>query len=198
MTLVDDPSVLEWLSSRTGSRVKTLREAQTGVAISRFLCQFAESPKSLALIQRGSTLEERKSNYQLIQKFFGVLKFDFHYDVDALADYNRAEFFSLVNDLSAFVEENEIHADTTDDTDGFGDDLEALISELESNLATKLEDLTESQAELKDLAIERDFYFSKLLRMEKVCKKYSPNDYEHVVKILSLTSPEFAPVDASQ
>jgi hypothetical protein len=194
---LDESSVIGWLNSRTGSRLRNIREAQSGAAICRFLCSVTDSPEMISRIQQGTTLEERTANYRLIKELFEILKFDFNYDIDALANQNRMAFLDLATDLISLEEDNETRGDTTDDTDGFGDELEALLGELESNLAGKLQDLGDLQTELKDLALERDFYFSKLLRMEKVCKKYTASDIQHVVTILRLSSQEFDPVNDS-
>jgi hypothetical protein len=197
MALIDEATVLEWLNSNAGSRVRSIREAQSGAALCRLVCNLTDSPEMISRIQRGTTLEERPANFRLIQELIEVLKLGFDYDVDALANGNRMEFLALVRDLMSLEEDNEPHGDNTDDTDGFGDELETLLSDLETNLAGKLQDLAEFQAELKDLALERDFYFSKLLRMEKICKKYAADDVRHVVAILTLSNAEFEPVNSS-
>ncbi|OHT08346.1 hypothetical protein TRFO_04984 [Tritrichomonas foetus] len=75
-------------------------------------------------------------------------------------------------------------------------DFDGLFAELDEDLNQKLQNIHQFQEELDYYEVERDFYLSKLMQIEKACKKYSEDDYDAVIRVLQLSSSDFAPVDA--
>ena len=187
--------IVDWLNSRTGSRLKSLKEAQTGKQVCYFLCETADSAETQSRVTDGATVEQRKVNYNLVKGLFDLLHLDFNYDIQKLAKMDKNEFIRLVTDLMSLEEDDETQ-ETGGETGNFdGDELETLLTELDANLAQKMKDVAEFQAQMTEYATERDFYLSKLLKIEKVCKKYSEADADAVIKILGVSSNDFLPVD---
>jgi hypothetical protein len=111
----------------------------------------------------------------------------FDYDIDRLAQSSKSEFMRLVTDLIAMEQEEQRNTEDSEDR------LDLLLAELEADLEEKMSAMTAFQEEMNEYATERDFYLSKLLKIEKLCKRFSPEDVEAVVSILKASSAEFLP-----
>lgn len=195
---MSDEEIVEWLNSRTGSRLKTLKEAQSGREVCYYLCEAADSAESQSQVTDGTNFEERKINYTLVKQLFDLLHIPFRYDIQKLAKMDKSEFVRLVTDLMA-LDDDDVVQETGGETSAFeGDELEALLADLEANLAQKMKDVTQFQEEMAEYATERDFYLSKLLKIEKVCADYPAEDADSVFKILGVSSNDFLPVDKSK
>ena len=195
---MSDEEIVEWLNSQTGSRLKTLKEAQSGREVCYYLCEAADSAESQSEVTDGSNFEERKINYNLVKQLFDLLHLEFHYDIQKLAKMDKSEFVRLVTDLMSLEDDDEVQ-ETGGETSNFeSDELEALLADLDANLAQKMKEVSQFQAEMAEYATERDFYLSKLLRIEKVCGDYSAEDADSVFKILGVSSNDFLPVDKSK
>jgi hypothetical protein len=177
--------VLAWLRSRTHARLKDVREAQTGFEVCHALLALAGRPDLEPLVTQGATVEDRIANYRIVKQLFEALGRPFGFDIDLLATQRGGEFMRLMAEVMALEDDSQRSADD--------DRVDALIAGLEADLEAKLQALTDLQAEMREVATERDFYFSKLLRIEKICRKYSPDDCEAVVSILKMAGAEFAP-----
>jgi hypothetical protein len=194
----DSARILEWLNLRTGSLLKSIREAQSGREICQLLCDIADSPQSKGEIQRGGSVEERTANYNLVQSLLGLMHLEFPYDIEQLANLDKTEFIRLATDLMSLTEDDSHHDDVADtstsETGADAEEIDNLIGELEANLEEKMQKMGEFQSEMNDYAVERDFYLSKLMKVEKACKGYSPDDALSVIQVLKLSSADFEPV----
>ena len=183
--------ILAWLNGRTGSKLQSLKEAQTGYEICCFLCSLPEtagSPELRSSIKAGTTFEERKDNFELAKDILELLQLPFAYDIQKLAKGDRAEFVRFANDVMSL--------DDGDESISEDNELDSFLGELEANLEQKMREVEEFQAELNECATERDFYFNKLMRIEEACQDY-PRDADAVIQILSVSSNDFEPVPDS-
>jgi hypothetical protein len=192
--LASQADILQFLNSRTGSHLKNLHDAQNGREVCLFLCNIADSPQSESRVLRGVSLEERTSNYQLAKQLFEALTLDFPYDIDRLANLNKNEFLRLAGDLMSLEDEEPAQTETSQD---HAVDLEGLMAELEADLEAKEQEINGFQKEITQFATERDFYLSKLLKVEKLSNRYSPADAAAVLSILRLKASELQPSNAA-
>lgn len=179
---MDSKDIVEWLNNRTGSNLRSLKEAQTCKEICYFLADSMEEYHPL--IQSGVTLEERTANFELARELFEHYELKFAYDIQKLAKGERAEFMRFAIDVMSLDADNSASE---------GNNLDDLLAELEANLDQKMKEVEDFKAELDECATERNFYLSKLTRIEKICDEYPEKDADAVIQILSVSSNDFQP-----
>ncbi|KAH0792815.1 hypothetical protein GPJ56_003293 [Histomonas meleagridis] len=187
----NEKKFLRWLSNRNGKRIGSILEAQKGEAICRYLCKIAGLNDEIDEIKKGETDDERKSNYELAMLCYETIGIDFYFDIEKLSRNDITEFKKFAEELMTLDEEEE-------DTLGIGDDendeISILLDELDMDLANKLNEAIEFKKELDSYGTERDFYLSKLLKIESICSNFSQTDSKSVMDILRLSSNDFQPV----
>ena len=191
---MNDNELIQWLNSATGAQLSTLKEASSGMEICLALTDLANDRKAKKWIKNGKTVEERKSNFQLASTMFEHLGLAFTYDISKLSKGDRVEIRNLLQEIVSLTNEE---GEGQNQSDGSGEeeeyDIDNLLSNLEDDLDQKLESAKELSQQLDEIAEERNFYFDKLLRIEKACSNYMPADADSILKILSLTSADFSP-----
>ena len=192
---MNDNELIQWLNNATGAQLSTLKEASSGMEICLALTDLANDRKAKKWIKNGKTVEERKSNFQLAANMFEHLGLAFTYDVNKLSKGDRVEIRNLLQEIVGLTNEEGEPQNQSDDGAEEEDeyDIDNLLSNLEDDLDQKLESAKELSQQLDEIAEERNFYFDKLLRIEKACSNYMPADADSILKILSLTSADFSP-----
>lgn len=199
---MSESELLYWLGSRTSTRPRSLKDVQGGREICKYLCEIADSNESMKDIQRGATVEERLNNFNLAQSLFSLLKLDFSYDIQKLANCDREELCRFIGDLMGLDEDDQpqdYQEDTPGETEENDDKLSEsdnqgltdLLNDLENDLSNKLQNAEQFHEELRSIGLERDFYLGKLLEIEKSCEDYKPAETDAVLKVLQLQTAEF-------
>ena len=191
---MNDSDLIQWLNNTTGSQISTIKEASSGMEICLALTDLANDRKAKKWIKNGKTLDERKNNFQLASSMFEQLGIAFNYDINKLAKGDRAEIRTLLQEIVSLTnEEDENQNESHEDADDNGIDIDGLIASLEEDLDQKLEAAKELSQQLDEVAEERNFYFDKLLKIEKACASYMPADADSILQILALSSGDFPP-----
>ena len=186
----NEKKFLRWLSSRNEKKIGSILEAQRGEAICRYLCSIAGLNDEIDEIKKGETVDERKSNYELAMLCYETIGIDFYFDIEKLARNDITEFQKFADELMTLDGEE----DTLETRDDENDEISLLLDELDMDLATKLHYANEFKKELDSYGTERDFYLSKLLKIENICSNFPQTDSKSVMDILRLSSNDFQPV----
>ena len=107
----DDRTLLSWIENKTGYKLKSIKEAMTGVALAQYLCNFAKLPKVQDSITDGSTAVKRTKNFKLIKKLAQTLELDFNFDIENLSQGNVQELKALIEYLISLDDGDEEEID---------------------------------------------------------------------------------------
>ena len=190
-----DMKLVNWLNNQVNGHAKSMKDEASGYDICKFLIEVTESKGKIKRVMAGSTEEERRNNFGLVQEVYSDMAWDFTYDMEKLVEGDRHELRHLIQDLAAIVSEADAESEISR-YQGHGTfNLEKLMNDLENDLQEKYEEIKRTMAEIEDVAEERNFYFDKLLRSEKVCDMYPPNDAEAIINVLTLSASHFEKAD---
>lgn len=210
-----ESEIVDWFAAKTDEQIQSFKEVQRGAAICVYLCDLSEKPDLKSQIQPGTNYEERQLNYDLAKSLIEDIGLEFTYDIDKLARLDKSEFIRFAQDIMRLEEDDEQiqydngqqkQSDMNDMNDMNDDeeeaidenmndfDFESLFADLDSDLHQKMQEIRQFQDELDTYGSERNFYLSKLTQIEKACSRYSKKDSEPVIKVLQLSSTDFAPV----
>lgn len=164
--------LLRWLNSKTGGVLRSIVEARTGREIALATILIADQPSYEDSITKGITERDRRDNFNLVQMILSTLNVPFEYDIDSLANEDQIQLFGLVEDLYAL-------------------DTDLMLDKLETDLKTRLKELINFKEKMKQVAEERDFYFEKLLEVERESHKYPDDDIGPIQKALSASKAQF-------
>lgn len=199
--------IVNWLSMKTDEQIQSFKEAQRGSAICAYLCDLSDKSDLKSQIQPGLNYDEKQQNYELAKSLIEDIGLEFTYDIDKLARSDKSEFIRFAQDIMRLEEDdeqiqyddgmqkqsdmNEEEEDAIDENDF---DFDSLFADLDADLHQKMQEIRQFQDELDTYGLERNFYLSKLTQIEKACSRYSKKDSEPVIKVLQLSSTDFAPV----
>ena len=148
--------LIDWLNSQVDGydiKANSLQDLADGQEICLFLTLLA-NPESTSKISKGNTQYDFSKNFRLAKTLFGLLGKEFDFEIQKLTQGDEDELLNLLSTLPSLTESEEM---TLDD----------LIIRLENDLSQKLQEMKEFRQQMDKVAAERDFYFDKLLRIEK-------------------------------
>lgn len=201
--------ITNWLSEKTDEQIQSFKEAQRGSSICIYLCDLSEKNDLKSQIQPGMNFNERQQNYELAKSLIEDIGLDFTYDIDKLSRLDKSEFIRFAQEIMRLEEDDEQiqyddgiqkQSDMNEEEEDAMDenmndfDFDALFADLDADLHQKLQEIRQFQDELDTYGSERNFYLSKLTQIEEACSRYSKKDSEPVIKVLQLSSTDFAPV----
>lgn len=214
--------IIKWLSVKTDEQIQSFKEAQRGSTICVYLCDLSDKPDLKSQIQSGINYDERQQNYELAKSLIEDIGLDFTYDIDKLARSDKSEFIRFAQDIMRLEEDDEQiqyddgpqkqsdmneneeeeaidETETENENENENDfDFDSLFADLDADLHQKMQEIRQFQDELDTYGSERNFYLSKLTQIEKACSRYSKKDSEPVIKVLQLSSTDFAPVSTEE
>ncbi|EAX97797.1 hypothetical protein TVAG_157820 [Trichomonas vaginalis G3] len=175
-----DSDIIAWLNESTGGQLQSFKDASTGREICFVLADLAEDRKSKKMVSMGKTPEEKAANFEIASRIYEQLGLTFNYDINLLVQGDKNEIRNLIQEIIS------LSNDPSEDIDG-------LLQTLENDLKEKLEEAKTQSKQLEDVALERDFYFEKLRKIEAVARRYPPDVNDSIIKIISLKAPEILP-----
>lgn len=201
--------IMDWFTEKTDEQFQNFKDVQRGSAICSYLCDLSDKSDMKNQIQSGSTYEERHSNYELAKLLIEEIGLEFTYDIDKLSRLDKTEFIRFAQEIMSLEDDDEQiqydqiplqnKQDPEEDVEEMEDtgdfDFDSLFAELDADLHEKLKSIQQFQKELDEYGDERNFYFDKLVEIEKACSQYSKKDAEPVMKVLQLSSTDFAPAN---
>ena len=201
--------IMDWFTEKTDEQFQNFKDVQRGSAICSYLCDLSDKSDMKNQIQSGSTYEERHSNYELAKLLIEEIGLEFTYDIDKLSRLDKTEFIRFAQEIMSLEDDDEQiqydqiplqnKQDPEEDVEEMEDtgdfDFDSLFAELDADLHEKLKSIQQFQEELDEYGDERNFYFDKLVEIEKACSQYSKKDAEPVMKVLQLSSTDFAPAN---
>lgn len=194
---MSDEMLIEWLNEQVGGNLRSLKDVAKGKEICEVLVNYSGAYDKSKLIKPGKTVDERVHNFNLCKEMYDLLQLDFNYDINSLISGKKTDLRNLITEISSLDEE--VQQDQSNEEDSSEPiDLTELISELHSDLQSKLEKLKRLNVDIENSVEERDFIFDKLRRIETAATRYSEEETTSIVRILGITGPEFKIVNQDE
>jgi len=178
--------LLAWLNQKVDTQVTSLTDQKISRSICYYLVNLAGSPAIAEKCTMGKNPFERATNFQYVKSLMGMLDCPFPFNLEKLKNCDANEVLALLRAVAAIGAKPEA-------SDGMSDDdaLDALMGELEEDLARKLEAAEEFQRQMDLVARERDFYFDKLRRILDATRTQQPGAVVHVVRVIEVPPADF-------
>lgn len=185
-------SSLQWINNQTGANFLTLSEARSGKELIDALVKITGFSQYISNIRAGTTQQERVANFQTIRKIFQEVGESFPFTIKNLAEGNEQELDELIQTIISI--EYRLNTSKEDASAVDDDELNYLFDQAEKEIQSRVIQQKRCMEEIEEIALERDFYQQKLMKIESYAKDYDINDIAAVVDVIKGDSPDFKPV----
>lgn len=194
---------LKWINEETGANFKSISEVRSGKEVADLLIRSTNLNNFIGDIKIGQTQYERQGNFQTIRKIMREVGESFPFIIRNLYEGDEAEITKLLNAVRRIVEQQSglhdevLEYDNIEEEDneiGEQSDVEELFDEVEKELQNRILIHNSIKQEIEYHARERDFYLSKLMKIEQLTKKYPMEEVGTVVAVLENPNNDLAPI----
>ena len=182
---MSEKALLQWLSKRTNSSIKSVDDIKLSRQVCYFLINLTGKPQLAPKVAIGKTPFERSSNFQIAKTLFGSeLDLPFDYSIAKLVEGNQEEVVALLTELQSLEDGNEDDEDIP---------LNDLLDTLQDDLVNKMRECMAFREEMDKAARERDFLCDKLQRILTLSKNYKESEVQTVLEIIKTSPADFLP-----
>lgn len=165
--MLSEVELVDWINQMASSSLKTIDDAYTGKELLFILIKLTDNNDAISQIKEGHTSLERNKNFQTIRRLLQQNGVDADFQIKNAVEGNTNELLKIARIVWNFEKTlNEEEDDEYEDPD----EIEALLDRCEDELSAKIEALKRKKDDIDEIALERNFYFDKLLQIEQVTK----------------------------